>query len=77
MGTPYGRKRTPREERNNPFKYIDRYSTHRRVKCLPTLTAVDALRLASGAEFRLLAGTHPETAARPNESRSGQGGLRT
>lgn len=77
MGTPYGRKRAPREERNNPFKYIDRYFTDRREKCLSNLAEVDALRLASGAESRLLAGTHPETAARPNESRSGQVGLRT
>lgn len=67
---PYGRRRARREGQNNPFKYIDRYATDRRVKYVPTLTEVDALRLASGGEFRLWLELTLETAARPTETLS-------
>ncbi len=66
---PWGkRRRATKEYPFNPFEYVERFSTKKEAKYVPTPAEVAALRMAATGEFRLYLDILYETAARPSEA---------
>lgn len=67
---PWERRRKRPVHRDNPFQYVERFSTERRVKYVPTPAEVSAVLLAAGPEMRLYLEVIAATASRPSEART-------